>query len=109
MFPTATTIQGTVKPDGTLQLDEPLTLSPGRVIVTVQALPAPGTDPFWDAMERVWAIGKESGWTPRTKEQIDAEVRQFGDEMEEEFEATERLQEECRRARDQATRPGEGG
>jgi len=34
----ATTVQGTVKPDGTLELDEPLNVPAGRVVVTVQPL-----------------------------------------------------------------------
>ena len=32
-------LQGTLNPDGTLQLDEPPKLAPGRVQVTVQPLP----------------------------------------------------------------------
>ncbi len=106
---TTATIQGTVKPDGTLELDEPLKLPAGRVVVTVQALPAAGTDPFWDAMQRVWAIGKEAGWKPRTKEQIDADLREFRDEFEEGFLKAERLSEECRRSREQTTTPGGAG
>src|SRR5690349_2840343 len=109
MPPTAATIEGTVKPDGSLELDEPLKLPAGRVVVTVQALPAPGTDPFWDAMQRLWAIGRDSGRKPRTKEQIDADLREFRDEFEEGFLKAERLQEECRRAREQATPPGGAG
>jgi hypothetical protein len=54
MSPIATTVQGTVKPDGTLGLDEPLKLPAGRVVVTVQplssaSLPAPGRR--WTAAE----------------------------------------------------------
>jgi hypothetical protein len=54
MSPDATTIQGTVKPDGTLELDEPLKLPAGRVVVVVQPLssaspPAPGRR--WTAAE----------------------------------------------------------
>jgi hypothetical protein len=38
MSPTTATVQGTVNPDGTLQLDEPLKLPAGRVAVVVQPL-----------------------------------------------------------------------
>ncbi len=42
--------QGTVKPDGTLELDNPLPLPGGRVLVIVQPLPDP--DPSPEAQKR---------------------------------------------------------
>ena len=38
---TETVIEGTLKPDGTLELDQKPSLSPGRVQVTVKPLAAP--------------------------------------------------------------------
>jgi hypothetical protein len=97
------TMQGTVKADGTLELDDPVAMPEGRGLVTVRPIvePAPN-DPFWQRMEQIWAGQRARGHVPRTKEEIDAEIESMGDEMEEEFQATEHLQEECRRAREQA-------
>ncbi len=54
---TTTTIQGTVKPDGTLELDEPLKLPAGRVVVTVQPLPPELTaEEFLAFMEKIRAM-----------------------------------------------------
>jgi len=43
-------VEGTLKPDGTLELDRKPNLPPGRVQVIVQAIPElPAGDPFWNA------------------------------------------------------------
>jgi hypothetical protein len=42
------TLEAVVKPDGTLELGERITLPPGRVQVTIVPLPElPSNDPFW--------------------------------------------------------------
>ncbi len=94
------TVQGTVKADGTLDLDDRVAMPEGRVLVTLRPIvpPAPD-DPFWQRMEQIWAGQRARGQVPRTKEEIDAEIESMRDEMEEEFQATEHLQEECGRAR----------
>ncbi len=109
MSPTATTVQGTVKPDGTLELDEPLKLSAGRVVITVQAAPPARTaEEFMALMESIWAMRPPDA--PRiTAEEMDTERRAFREEFEEGFLKSERLYEECRRARKQATPPEEAG
>src|SRR5262249_28895199 len=93
-------VQGTLRPDGTLVLDEKPTLSPGRVVVTL--LPADG--PFWQRMQAIWEAQKARGHVPRSREEIDAELRQLDEEMEQEIEEAIRLQEESRRLRLQADR-----
>ncbi len=103
------TVQGTLSTDGTLELDDKVLLPAGRVLVTVQpVVSAPPNDPFWQAMERIWADQKARGHVPRTKEEIDAELRQLGDDAEAEMQATERFQEECRRAREEAQKNQKG-
>ena len=64
-------------------------------------------DRFWEMMESLWADLRTGGRTPRIREEIDAEIDALRNEAEEEMQAVERLQEECRRAREQA--PGGGG
>jgi hypothetical protein len=98
-------VQGTVQPDGSLVLDEKLNLPAGRVRVTVQTRSEPDkVDPnrFLAMMERIWADQNARGHVPRSREEIDAEINQLRDEAEEEMQATERLHEECQRARQQS-------
>lgn len=90
-------VQGTVHADGTLQLDDPVRIPPGRVQVSVQPIvEPPPDDPFWATMQRIWADQQARGHVPRPKEEIDAEIRRARDEAAEEMEAVERLRQECR-------------
>lgn len=88
-------VEGTVKPDGSLELDARLTLPPGRVQLVVQPLPElPKDDPFWQRMKQVWAGQKARGRSPRSKEEIDADIHALRDEAEDEMRLAERLHEE---------------
>jgi hypothetical protein len=102
----AVVVEGTVQPDGTL---EEVGLPAGRVHVTIQPVAEPAQpDRFGKMMESILADQRASGRVPRTREQIDAEIDALRSEAEEEMQAVERLQEECRDAREQthgATEP----
>jgi hypothetical protein len=75
MSATHVVVEGTVNPDGSLELDSKLELPPGRVQLIVQPLPElPVDDPFWQMMKGIWAARKARGQVPRTKEEIDAEI-----------------------------------
>ena len=94
-------VQGTVQPNGTLVLDQRLDLPAGRVRVTLQPLAAsepPSLARFQAMMQQIWAGQKDRGHVPRTKEEIDADIRELRDEAEEELQAAERLHEECQGA-----------
>ncbi len=96
-------VEGTVQPDGTLEVTQKVNLPAGRVHVTVEPVAEPvQPDRFWTMMESIWAAQLAGGRTPRTREEIDAEITALRDEAEGEMQAVERLQEECRRAREQA-------
>ncbi len=96
-------VEGTVQPDGTLEVTQKVNLPAGPVHVTVEPVAEPvQPDRFWTMMESIWAAQLASGRTPRTREEIDAEIEALRNEAEEEMQAVERLQEECRRAREQA-------
>jgi hypothetical protein len=100
-------VEGTLRADGTLLLDEKPNLPPGRVHVTVQpVVQLPAEDPFWQRMQDIWDSQKAAGRRPRTKEQIDAELRTLDDDAEAEMQATERLQEEFRQVRQGTSDPG---
>jgi hypothetical protein len=99
MTPTHIVIEGTINSDGTLDLDNKLALPPGRVQLIVQPLPElPKDDPFWQRMQNISAGQRARGHVPRTKEEIDADIKSLRDEAEEEIQETERLEEESRSA-----------
>src|SRR5205823_2953985 len=102
MSATTIIVEGIVTPEGTLELNEKVNLPAGRVKVTVQPVYDKANDPFWQRMEAMWAAQRARGHIPRTKEQIDAEINELRDEMEEELLESERLHEECQRARREA-------
>src|SRR5262245_12240941 len=94
------TLQGAVRADGSLELDDRVAMPEGRVLVTVRPVVQPASDdPFWQRMEQIWAAQRARGHIPRTKEQIDAELCELRDDAEAEMQATERLHDEGRRAR----------
>ncbi len=99
-------VNGTLKPDGTLELDQKPAFSAGRVRVIIEK-PAPATNParFWSMMQSIWSDLQGSGHVPRTREQIDAEIRALRDDDEERLQAVEKLHEECKRSRKQAPQP----
>jgi hypothetical protein len=108
MDPSPVEVRGTLQADGTVVLDQKPALPPGRVRVTLQALPySPADDPFWQGMQAIWDAQKARGHVPRTKEEIDAELRELDKDAEAEMQAAERLYEECRRAREQAAGSGD--
>jgi hypothetical protein len=76
MMPSQTVIQGTLKPDGTLELDEKPNLPPGRVEVLLRAVPpaSPPAEDWWQFLQRVRAEREASGHRFRTKEEIDADL-----------------------------------
>jgi hypothetical protein len=87
-------IDGTIRPDGTLVLDEKPNLPPGRVKVLLRqevAAVLPTGAAFWQRMHAMWAI-------PRTGSGavVDslAEVQKMREEWEEHQQAIERLQNE---------------
>lgn len=104
-------MSGTLRPDGTLLLDERPNLPPGRVRVTMQAVapPAGPEDGFMARMEKVWAEQAARGHVPRTREEIDAEINALREEAEAEMQEVQRLQDECMRSRErQGPNPGSG-
>lgn len=97
-------IEGTLKPDGTLELDRKPNLPPGQVTVVLRQeaeVVLPKDDPFWQRMQAMWDAQKAAGHVPRSAEAVEAERRQVRDEWEERTRATERLQEEARRLREE--------
>ena len=60
MSPTSVELEGTLRPDGTVVLDEPPALSPGRVKVVLQPVSALGTQPAENLLDFVRRVRQES-------------------------------------------------
>jgi len=104
-------VEGIVNPDGTLVLQEKVNLPPGKVQVTlVPMTDLPEDDPFWQRMKAIWAGQKAHGHVPRRRREVEADRLAFREEFENDLQDAIRLQEECRRARQEAARQsGESG
>jgi hypothetical protein len=95
-------VEGTVREDGTLELDTKLRLPAGRVKVTVKPVQVSSpAENVWTVLERIWADQKARGYVPRTREEIDADVQAFRDEVEERFLAIEKAHLDAQKARSQ--------
>lgn len=89
-------VEGTLKPDGTLELDETPNLRPGRVQVTMAPIPElPADDPFWQRMRAIWEGQKARGFVPRTAVEVEAERRQVREEWEDRMRRIERTRAEA--------------
>jgi len=85
MAPTEAVIEGTLKADGTLELDEKPNLSPGRVLVVVQSLPkrAAPKGGLVEVMDEIRAGQRARGYQGRTLEEMQAEEKARQEEDEE--------------------------
>lgn len=104
---TESVIEGTLKPDGTLELDEKPNLPPGRVKVVLRpasevTTAQPLGKEFFQMMEEIWAGQNARGHVPRSVEEVEAQRQEIRGLVEDEIEVAIRLQDECRRRRKQA-------
>jgi hypothetical protein len=74
MSTNAIEVQGTLREDGTLILDDKLNLPPGRVRVTVEPAPDLTKTDVWRVLDRIWAGQRTRGHVPRTREESDSEL-----------------------------------
>jgi hypothetical protein len=88
-------VQGNLKPDGTLELDEKPALGPGRVQVTLRSLAAdsPSERNLSDVLKEIHAAQRASGFVARPRDAIDAEIQQMRAEWDEPRKETARSQE----------------
>jgi hypothetical protein len=94
------TLEAVVKPDGTLELAEPIALPPGRVQVTIVPIPdLPPDDPFWQRMQGLWAAQRARSHVPRSAQDVEQERQAVRDEWEDRMRRIEQIQAEAARAR----------
>jgi hypothetical protein len=94
-------LQGTLREDGTLVLDEKPDLPPGRVKVMVEPVNPPegAANDVVAVLERIHAAQALRGYIPRSVEEIDAYLTDMRDD-DDRCRRIEQIQEECRRQRE---------
>ena len=108
MSATHVVVEGTLKPDGSLELDGKLDLPPGRVQLIVQPLPElQSDDPFWRLMRKIWAARDAAGRVPRGAEKVEEQRRALREEVDDDVAKARRLQEESARLRGGSASPPE--
>lgn len=92
-------VQGTLKPDGTLELDQKPNLAPGRVTVVVrQATPsAPPQEGWWPYMQRIRAEREAAGYHFMNETEMDGHILWLRDDEERIDRIHRELDEERRR------------
>lgn len=105
MTTNAIEIQGTLREDGTLLLDQKPDLPPGRVKVIVESVPDLTQTDVWQVLEQIWAGQRARGHVPRSREEIDAELEASRQEDEERMQALEQIHLDARRARQERNTP----
>lgn len=101
MTTNAVELQGTLREDGTLLLDNRPDLPPGRVRIVLQPLTVSKSEAkdIIEVLKEIHAEQARRGYVPRSVEDINAEIAESRDEGERER-LIEQIQEECRRERE---------
>ena len=81
---TETVIEGTLKPDGTLELDHKPSLSPGRVTVVLRQESAspPVEEGWWPYMQRVRAEREAKGYHFKNEAEMEGRLLWLRDDEE---------------------------
>ncbi len=85
---------GTLKPDGTLELNEKPALAPGPVQVLIRAQPKMdgGSESWWEFLQRSRAELLAEGYAFRSKEEIDADLSERRNADERRLQSIQNLQ-----------------
>jgi hypothetical protein len=101
MQPQSVVVRGTLKPDGTLELDEKPNLRPGTVRVVIEVVEGQTGPGWWEVLEKIWKDQEARGYKGKSREEIDADIA--ADRAEE-----EEYEERWRRIWAQTENPGPG-
>ena len=79
MTPSQVVVQGTLKPDGTLELDEKPNLPAGRVELIVRAVPPPNppAEDWWQFLQRIRSEREAAGYPFLNEEEVKYLVKPF--------------------------------
>jgi hypothetical protein len=100
MIPEHVRVQGVLKSDGTLELDESPQMAPGRVRVELTreiSSDPEAADSVWSVLEGIRKKREAEGVPRRTAEEIDAEINALRNEFEDRLEEIDRMREGFRK------------
>lgn len=66
--------KGEIRPDGSLDIHEPLSLPPGEVEVAVTPIPSAVPGSVWDRLDAIWQSQRARGHHPRSTGEIESEI-----------------------------------
>jgi hypothetical protein len=90
------TVEGIVKPDGTVEVSEKVNLPAGKVQVTLVPWPdLPQDDPLWQMMQKIWDGQKARGHVARSALEVEAEREAMREEWDARMGEIARIQEEA--------------
>ena len=93
---TEVVVHGMLTPEGRLEVEQPVSLPPGEVRVTIEALTPKSRRNPMEVLQEIWAERKKFGMQGRTAQQVDADINAMRDEWEErqrELDSARRAQE----------------
>jgi hypothetical protein len=100
------TVEGIVKPDGTVEVSQKVNLPAGKVQVTLVPMPdLPQDDPFWQRMQKIWEGQRTRGHIPRSAAEVEEDRRAIREEWDERMAEIGRIQQEADRLRSRS-QPG---
>lgn len=75
-------VDGTLNPDGTLELDQKPSLAPGRVQVVLRPAPEPDEtkEGWWPFMQRIRAEREAAGYPFMTEAEMEAHIQWLRDD-----------------------------
>ena len=75
-MPTQAIVQGTLKPDGTLELDQKPNLEPGRVTVVLNRVPEPtqAKENWFQCLQRIRAEREAAGYPFMNEAEMNAHI-----------------------------------
>jgi hypothetical protein len=74
-------VQGTLNPDGTLELDEKPKLAPGRVLVILRPTEGrEGRRNIVEVLQEIWRRQQARGFKGYTAEELESDIRELRDE-----------------------------
>ncbi len=77
------TVHGMLHSDGSLQIELPVALPPGKVRVRIETLAPKSKRDAMEVLNEIWAERKRLGMQGRTREEIDADIDAMREEWEE--------------------------
>lgn len=71
------TVRGELRPDGSLELHEPVELPPGEVAVSIRPMPETARASVWQTLDQIWVGQSKRGHVPRDSDAVETDVERL--------------------------------